>query len=88
MNQSRSSFEALLPGNLAPNSTCVVTLSFAICPSNSSSSIDAQWSMDAETGAAKEAKMRAVKTTEIFNRESSIVLMLKTRGIKYLISTQ
>jgi len=88
MNQSLSSFEALLPGNLAPNPTWVVTLSFALWPSNSSSLMDAQRSVDAETGAAKEAKMRAVKTTEIFNRESSNVLMLKTRGIKYLISTQ
>ena len=50
--------------------------------------MDAQRSVDAETGVAKEAKMRAVKTTEIFNREPSNVLMLKTRGIKYLISTQ
>ena len=88
MNHSLSSFEALLPGNLAPNSTCVVTLSFAFWPSNSSSLMDAQRSVDAETGVAKEAKMRAVKTTEIFNQEPSNVLMLKTRGIKYLISTQ
>ena len=87
INQFRRSSEALLPGTLAPKFTCLVTLWLAFWPSNSRCSTFEQISADVVHGTAMVETRRVVKTSEIFNPGPSIVMMLKTRGIKYLIST-